>query len=257
MELIRVTAENIEKEHICCAISNGKDPQVISKKTWLEERFSDGLVFLKGNVRGKCFIEYLPAEHAWAPVDASGYMFIDCFWVSGQWKGKGNANLLLNECIRDSKEKGKMGLCVLSSAKKLPFLSDPKYLKYKGFQVADTAEPSFELLYLPFSLDAPKPCFKPQVKTPHIETPGFVLYYTRQCPFTAKYVPLVAETAKDQEISFQTILLDSKEEAQHAPAAVTSYALFYNGRFIGNEILSPAKFEALAETLGKETVHEA
>ena len=32
MEYIRVTKENLEKEHICCAISNNKDMQVISKK---------------------------------------------------------------------------------------------------------------------------------------------------------------------------------------------------------------------------------
>ena len=47
MEYIRVTDDNIEKEHICCAISNNKDVQVSSKKTWLKERFEDGLVFLK------------------------------------------------------------------------------------------------------------------------------------------------------------------------------------------------------------------
>ena len=34
MEYIQVTRENIEKEHICCAISNNKDVQVSSKKAW-------------------------------------------------------------------------------------------------------------------------------------------------------------------------------------------------------------------------------
>ena len=46
MEFIRVTKENLEKEHICCAISNNKDVQVLSKKSWLEQRFKEGLVFL-------------------------------------------------------------------------------------------------------------------------------------------------------------------------------------------------------------------
>lgn len=32
MEYIKVTSENIEKEHICCAISNNNDIQVSSKK---------------------------------------------------------------------------------------------------------------------------------------------------------------------------------------------------------------------------------
>jgi len=39
MEYIKVTKENIEKEHICCAISNNKDIQVSSKKAWLNKRF--------------------------------------------------------------------------------------------------------------------------------------------------------------------------------------------------------------------------
>lgn len=107
MEFIRLTHENLEQEHICCAISSNKDIQVMSKKAWLSERLEEGLVFLKGDVRGKCFIEYIPAEYAWSPVDAEGYMFIDCFWISGQFKGHGYSNTLLNECIRDSKEQGK------------------------------------------------------------------------------------------------------------------------------------------------------
>ena len=52
MKYIRVTKENIEKEHICCAISSNRDIQVISKKNWLKERFDDGLVFLKSIERG-------------------------------------------------------------------------------------------------------------------------------------------------------------------------------------------------------------
>ena len=140
MEYIRVTKENLEKEHICCAISNNKDVQVVSKKAWLADRFDEGLVFLKSVERGKCFIEYIPAENAWNPIHAPGYMYIDCLWVSGSFKGHGYAGDLLSECIKDSKEKGKKGLCVLAAAKKKPFLADPKFLKYKGFEVCDEAD---------------------------------------------------------------------------------------------------------------------
>ena len=89
MELVKLTHDNLEQEHICCAIANNKDIQVLSKKNWLKERLDEGLVFLKCDVRGKCFIEYLPAEYAWVPVEANGYMYIDCLWVSGQFKGHG------------------------------------------------------------------------------------------------------------------------------------------------------------------------
>ena len=53
MEYIRVTKDNIENEHICCAISNNRDVQVASKKAWLLDRFGEGLVFLKSVERGK------------------------------------------------------------------------------------------------------------------------------------------------------------------------------------------------------------
>ena len=241
MEFIKVTEENLEREHICCAISNNKDCQVMAKKNWMKEQLKDGLVFLKGNVRGKCFIEYIPAENAWMPIEADGYMYINCFWISGQFKGKGYANQLLEECIRDSKEKGKKGLCIRASAKKKPFLSEGEYLKYKGFQVADTAEPFFELLYLPFN-EADIPRFKECVKNPQIKEDGYVLYYTHQCPFTAKYVPVLEQAAKEHNISFKSILINSKEEAQNMPVASTTYALFLDGKFVTNEILSEKKF---------------
>lgn len=252
MEIIRVTAGNIEKEHICCAISSNKDIQVVSKKKWLSERFEDGLVFLKGNVRGKCFIEYIPAENAWVPIEANGYMFINCLWVSGQYKGRGNSNLLLEECINDCRQKEKYGLCIISSKKKRAFLADSKYLSHKGFRLADSAKPYFELWYLPFSEEAPKPSFRPHAKTPEITCDGFVLYYSHQCPFTAKYVPLLKQEAEKMGFPFKTVLLNDKESAQNAPSAVTNFALFYNGRFITHEILSIGKFQKLVNDLQNE-----
>ena len=46
MELVKLTHENIDQEHICCAISNNKDIQVMSKKNWLKDRLDEGLVVL-------------------------------------------------------------------------------------------------------------------------------------------------------------------------------------------------------------------
>lgn len=243
MELIKLTHENLEQEHICCAISNNKDVQVASKKSWLKDRLDEGLVFLKCDVRGKCFIEYIPAENAWAPVDADGYMYINCLWVSGQFKGQGYSSLLLDECIKDSKEKGKKGLVILSSKKKAGYLSDPKYMKYKGFETVDTASPYFELMYLPFDTNADKPGFKQTVKKAGKMQNGFTLYYTSQCPFTAKYVPILEKIAAGRKIDFHVVHIQSKEEAQKAPAPFTTFLLYYNGEFITHEILSEKKFE--------------
>ena len=252
MEYIKLTLDNLEKEHICCAISNNKDIQVASKKAWLKERIKDGLVFLKSTERGKCFIEYIPAENAWCPIEANDYMHINCFWVSGSFKGHGYANDLLNACIADAKEQVKSCITVITSPKKMPFLSDPKYFANKGVKVADKANPNFTLMYLSFDENASVPKFKEQAKQPHIDKQGFVVYYTHGCPFTAKYVPLVQQTAKDKDIPFESVLIDSKEKAQNAPIAWTNYAVFHNGQYISNEILNEKKFLELVESYYKQ-----
>ena len=242
MEYIRVTKENLEKEHICCAISNNNDIQVSSKKAWLAGRFDEGLVFLKSVERGKCFIEYIPAEYAWNPIKADGYMYIDCLWVSGSFKGHGYANDLLKECIKDSRSKGKKGLCILSSAKKKPFLADPKFLAHKGFEICDEADNGIQLWYLPFDGKAERPVFRECARHPHTDENGYVLYYTDQCPFNTKYVPIVEKTAQENGIGFRAVKIQSRSEAQSAPTPVTTYALFKDGKYVTNEQMNDKRF---------------
>ena len=246
MEYIRVTKDNLDSEHICCAISNNKDVQVASKKAWLAERLEEGLVFLKSVERGKCFIEYLPAEMAWNPIEAEGWLYIDCLWVSGSFKGHGYSNDLLAACISDGRAQGKKGLCILAAAKKKPFLADPKYLKHKGFTVCDEADNGIQLWHLPFDPEAAKPAFKACARHPRIDETGYVLYYTRQCPFNAKYVPIVEQTAQAHGIPFRAIHLETREAAQNAPTPITTYALFYNGEYLTNEQMNDTKFLKLA-----------
>ena len=244
MEIVDVNIDNIDKEHICCALSDKKgELQVLSKKSWLKDRFKEGIVFKKGDVRGKVFIEYIPAENAWCPIIADEYMFINCLWVSGKYKGQGISNILLEECINDSKEKGKKGLVILSSNKKRPYLADSKYLKYKGFILADTANPYYELLYFPFEKDIDIPKFKESAKVEDINESGFVLYYSNQCPFTSKYVSMVKEFAEERDIQINIIKYESKEQAQNSNTPFTTYSLYYNGQFITHEILNDKKFE--------------
>ena len=247
MEYLRVTKDNIEKEHICCAISNNKDIQISSKKAWMNECFDDGLVFLRSVERGKCFIEYVPAENAWVPIIANNYLYIDCFWISGCLKGHGYADDLLQTCINEAKEKGKDGLCVLSSEKKRPFLSDPNFLAYKGFKVADESDVGINLMYLPFTNNGVVSKFENWAKHPHCEQNGFVLYYTSQCPFNGKYVPLIESAAQDNKIPFTAIQLKTKQQARKAPTPCTTYALFYNGQWLTNEQCSVNKFLKLAQ----------
>ena len=244
MEYIKITKDNIDKEHICCAMS-GK--QSTAKKEWLKERFDEGLVFYRSVERGKCFIEYIPAENAWIPIEAPGFMYIDCLWVSGSMKGHGYSNDLMEWCIEDAKAKGMKGLCILSSAgRKREFLADPKFLAYKGFMQADSSDCGITLMYLPFDASFKSPRFKECARHPHVEEDGFVVYYTDQCPFTYYWVPRVAEVAKEHGIPFKAIHVTTMDEAQNVPAPVTTYALFKDGAFMTQCIQSDKKFLALA-----------
>ena len=243
MNYIRITRENIDKEHICCAMSN-KQSEV--KKQWLKERFDEGLVFYRSEQRGKCFIEYIGAENAWVPIDAEGYMYINCLWVSGSMKGHGYSNELMDECIRDAKAQGRRGLCILSSEKrKKEFLADPKYLAYKGFLPADSAD-GITLMYLPFDASFAAPKFKDCVKRPPEENTGFVLYYTDQCPFTYYWVPKVEEAAREHGVALRVVHVTDRETAQNLPSPVSTYALFRDGKFVTQAIQTDKKFLALA-----------
>lgn len=245
MEYIRISKENIDREHICCAMS-GK--QSLAKKEWLRKRFDEGLVFYRSVGCGKCFIEYIPAENAWVPIEADGYLFINCLWIAGSMKGHGYSNDLLDKCVNDAARQGRKGLCILSSViRKKEFLSDPKYLEYKGFKVADVSDCGISLMYLPLSANADIPKFRDCAKHPETDEKGFVIYYTDQCPFTYYWVPRVAAVAKENGIQLKTVHVTDKAAAQNLPAPVTNYALFKDGKFMTHAVQSDAKFLSLAK----------
>lgn len=215
MSYIHITEENIDKEHICCAMS-GK--QSLAKKEWLKQRFNEGLVFYRSEERGKCFIEYIPAENAWVPIDADGWIYINCLWVAGSLKGHGHSGNLLSECIRDAKEQGRKGICILSAeGRKREFLADPRFLSYKGFEVTDISDCGINLMALPFEENAELPKFKECAKHPAVDEDGFVLYYTDQCPFTCYWVPRVRQTAEEHNIPFKTIHITDKRPPNVRP----------------------------------------
>lgn len=127
----------------------------------------------------------------------------------------------------------------------MPYLADKKYLEYKGFQVVDEANPYFLLMYLPFYENEEKPYFKECTRGANIIDEGLVLYYSNQCPFTAKYVPLIQSLATKHGIDLKVFKYSTTKEAQNALIPFTTYSLFYKGKFITHEILSEKKFEKL------------
>ena len=50
------------------------------------------------------------------------------------------------------------------------------------------------------------------------------------------------QTAKERDILFHAIHIESREEAQNAPTPITNYALFHDGKYITNEQMNDKKF---------------
>lgn len=186
------------------------------------------------------FIEYIPCEKAFAPIIADDYLYINCLWVSGKFKGQGYADQLLQHCIDDAKAKNKKGLMALGSKKKMHFLSDPKYLKYKGFKVCDTLDSGFELLYLPFE-DGEQPKFNETVKTPFSFEEEVVIVYSNGCPHTDKYIKIDEAVLRAKGMTYQLIKLDNLQAARRAVIPCTNFALIINNKFICSEVLSEKK----------------
>ncbi|MBT8477963.1 MAG: hypothetical protein KJO06_03530, partial [Gemmatimonadetes bacterium] len=85
-------------------------PGYRTKVEWLEERFAEGLRFLLyRDAQGKplAFLEYVPGEYAWRPVDAPGWLFAHCLWVytRGQKVG-GLGTRLVKAFVGEAREAG-------------------------------------------------------------------------------------------------------------------------------------------------------
>lgn len=239
---INLSTENIEKEHLCCAIADKKHQAGVAvKKAWLKERIAEGHVFRKLDEQGKVFIEYAPLETAWVPIQGENYMYIYCLWVSGSFKGNGYAKALLEYCIHDAKEKGKSGVCMLSSKKKKPYLSDKKFLLKYGFEVVDTAGNEYELLALSFNEE--KPHFSESVKEMKISSKELTIYYGLQCPFIPNCVEQVREYCSKNNIPVNLIAVDTLEKAKNLPCVFNNWAVFYNGAFETNQLVSESFLE--------------
>lgn len=238
-KFITINQQNINDEHICCAFSDKKCKDGYElKKRWLHEELSNGYVFRKLNARAKVFMEYGPAEKGWMPIDAPGYLLIGCFWVSGQYKGKGYAKELLRLAIEDATDQEKSGLVTVTGSSKMHFMSDPKWLIQQGFEICDRLPNGFVMLVKRFDIKTPFPKFKNSVLSGECsEKNGLVVYYSNRCPFSEYHVNVsLKESAFKRNIPLKIIKINTLEEAQSSPTPATIFSLFFNGKFITTDI---------------------
>lgn len=252
MSFINIDESNINDEHICCAIGKDKanTKRAEQKKAWLKESFKEGLVFRRLDDRGKIFVEYMPVENVWKPIQGKNYLVINCLWVSGRFQKQGHAKELLSYCVEDAKKQGKNGIAVITANKKKGFLTGKKFFKKHGFETCDTAPPYFELMALPLNENADKPQFTENAKKGICENKhGFTFMYSNQCPFTEEYVGVMSDVLKDKGIPFKIIKIENKEDAQKMTSPFGTYSVFYNGEIVNHEIMSEKKFNKFVEKL--------
>jgi GNAT superfamily N-acetyltransferase len=238
-KFITLNRENIGREHICCAFSDKKCTEGYElKKEWLRRAFDDGYVFRRLDERAKVFIEYVPAEKGWLPVDAPNYLLVNCFWVSGQYKGQGYAKALLQSALDDARQQGRDGLATVVGASKFHFMSDTKWLLRQGFETCGRLCSGFSLLVKKINPEAQNPAFKESAISGECpDKNGLVAYYSNRCPFTEYYVNVsLTETARNRNLPLKIIKLETIEQAQSAPTPATIFSLFYNGKFVTTDI---------------------
>jgi GNAT superfamily N-acetyltransferase len=238
-KIITLNKSNIDKEHICCAISDKKCKDSYAlKKAWLKKEFENGYIFRRIDARAKVFIEYGPAENGWIPVNAPNYLLINCFWVSGQYKGQGYGKELLRLALEDAITQGKDGLVTVVGTKKFHFMSDTKWLLKQGFEICENISSGFSLLVKKIKPTAGNPQFKDSVKSGECEdTNGLVIYYSNRCPFSEYHVTTsLTETAHKRKLPLKIVKLDTVEKAQSSPTPATIFSLFYNGKFVTTDL---------------------
>ena len=239
MTYITLTQDNIKDEHICCAFSDKKCVQSYeAKKRWLSAEFENGYVFRRLDERAKVFIEYGPAEKAWVPVTAPGYIMLGCFWVSGQYKGVGHGKTLLQETIDEAKRQGKKGLVTVVGTKKYHFMSDTKWLLRQGFEVDESTATGFSLISLRFNQSSDKPYFNNSVRKGLASSEkGIVVYYSNRCPYAEFHVhESLVETARKRSLPLKAIKLETMEQAQSCPSPATIFSLYLDGEFMTTDL---------------------
>ena len=248
IQIIDLTPENIADYGVCGYRNIEKHVELKRKIEWFKEYYPQGLrtkiIFSKlGGYQG--MLEYIPGKFAHRPVEADGYMFIHCLFVGfkSQFKGKGYASLLIEECMKEAKEKNMLGVAVVT--RKGPFMVHDDIFLTKGFTIVDHADPDFHLLIKKFDRNARDPKFKSTVNE-YLKknTTGLTIFRSAQCPYTEKNVNAIMESAKKKfHLKAKLIDLKNASAVRNSPCAFGSFCIIHNGEIISHHPISNTRFE--------------
>lgn len=255
IEIIDLNPENIANYGVCGYKDVKKHIELRRKIDWFKEYYPRGLrikiIFSKeGGYQG--MIEYIPGKYAHRPLDAEGYMFIHCIFVGfkNEFKGKGYASSLIEECIKDAKEANMQGVAVVT--RNGSFMARKGIFLKKGFVLVDEAKPDFELLVLKFNQRAQDPKFKNMLPGMEKYAEGLTIIRSAQCPYSVKNVDAILGTARDKlKIKANLIDIKSADEAQQTPCAFGTFCIIYNGKVISHHPISNTRFENIMKKMMK------
>lgn len=241
--IINVDENNISQYPPTCFL-NPKNEGYQIKLEWLKKRFSEGLkikqLYLKNEKKAIGFIEYVSGEYAWRAVDAEGYMFIHCIWVTpNKNKRKGYGSLLVKECIKDAKKEGKYGVAVVTSEG--PFMAGKDLFLKNEFKSVAKVKPSFELMVKTLK-KGPLPKFRDWEKQLN-KYEGLNIIYSNQCPWVARSIKDLDEIVKKKGLKLKVTELKTAKQAQNAPSVYGGiFNLVKDGKLLADHYISNTRF---------------
>ncbi len=248
VKIIDLTPESIVDYGVCGYKNAKKHKELRNKIEWYREYYPKGLrikalISETGGYQG--MLEYIPGTYAHRPVNAKNYLFIHCIFVGfkKEFKGKGFASLLIDDCIKHAKEGSMLGVAVVT--RKGSFMSNSDIFIKNGFNKVDNAIPDFELLVYKFDTNYKDPSFKKEsLQNLDKYGNGLIILRSVQCPYTEKNVHAILLTAKER-FNLQTRLIDIKdyESAQDTPNPFGTFCIILDGEIISYHPISKTRFE--------------
>jgi GNAT superfamily N-acetyltransferase len=238
-----VGPENLSHCGIGCITSRGHEGHA-PKVGWLRARFEEGLRFFlyrDQKSRPLAFLEYVPGEYAWRPVDAKGWLFVHCLWVypKGQSVG-GLGTRLIEACVDHARAAKARGVAAMVSDG--PWMVGKEVFLRNGFEQIDERD-RFQLVIRRLRRGA-APRFG-TLDGKWARSRGLHIVYAPQCPYLPKSVSDVSAMACEEGMKVKVTVLKSADEAQHAPSYYGVYNLLWNGRVLSDHYVSRGRFRNL------------
>lgn len=243
MTLFTLHSNNLINEPVPCTDlknPNSKD-LFIYDRNWLKRQFDDGLVIIKIDSPKEALIEYIPAEKAWKPILAPGYIFVNHLYVEEDSDDQWLKSELLQQC--ETNNSNSNGIVILLDNDEHhtegDFYLQRGYLEYAHL-------PGFNLLVKKFKAEAPSPVFTVPVEEPEFSpSHGITIKYAEQSAFGNYYIYAMKKDLEDMGFKVRLQKLNSAREARESGSPYGTFGVFLDGHFLTHKILNGPEIEDL------------